>query len=163
MVKGIGQFSADTFFGNGCLEGYNERKNNKILGFVYDNLGMVLYILVWLGIVIYFWLEVSGTEAFGFTLISFYLVLPLASLAVAVYYGAGEDRIRYFIPLICGAFEVLGGFFTFQCANMVSNGRWNTPDLVMGLYTFIPALAGLGISLLIRFIRKKIGKQAEKV
>ncbi len=140
-----------------------KEKINKILGFLYDNLGIVLYTMVWLGIVSYFWIEVSGTEAFGFTLISFYLVLPLASLAVAVYYGAGEDRIRYYIPLICGVFEVLGGFFTFQFANMVSNGRWNTwntPDLVMGLYALVPALVGLGIGMLIRFIRKKVGKQA---
>lgn len=140
-----------------------KEKINKILGFLYDNLGIVLYTMVWLGIVSYFWIEVSGTEAFGFTLISFYLVLPLASLAVAVYYGAGEDRIRYYIPLICGVFEVLGGFFTFQFANMISNGRWNTwntPDLVMGLYALVPALVGLGIGMLIRFIRKKVGKQA---
>lgn len=140
-----------------------KEKINKILGFLYDNLGIVLYTMVWLGIVSYFWIEVSGTEAFGFTLISFYLVLPLASLAVAVYYGAGEDCIRYYIPLICGVFEVLGGFFTFQFANMISNGRWNTwntPDLVMGLYALVPALVGLGIGMLIRFIRKKVGKQA---
>ena len=140
-----------------------KEKINKILGFLYDNIGIVLYTLFWLGIIIYFWLKVSGTEAFGYTLISFYLALPLASLAVGVYYGAGEDRIRYFIPLVCGVFEVLGGFFTFEFANMISNGRWNTwntPDLAMGLYTFVPALVGFGIGLLIRFIRKKVGKQA---
>lgn len=139
-----------------------KEKISKILGFLYDNIGIVLYTLVWLGLIIYFWLKVSGTEAFGYTLISFYLVMPLASLVVAVYYGAGEDRIRYFIPLICGAFELLGGFFTFEFANMISNGRWNTwntPDLGMALYTFIPALVGYGIGLLIRFIRKKVGKQ----
>lgn len=140
-----------------------KEKINKILGFLYDNLGMVLYTLVWLGIIIYFWLEVSGTEAFGFTLLSFYFILPIASFVVAIYYGAGEDRIRYFIPLICGAFEVLGGFFTFEFANVIANGRWNTwnaPDLVMGLYALVPALVGFGIGLLIRFIRKKVGKQA---
>jgi len=138
-----------------------KEKINKILGFLYDNLGMVVYTLIWLGMVLYFWLKVSGTEAFGYTLLTFYFALPIASLAVAVYYGMGEDHIKYFMPLICGAFEVMGGFFTFQFANMISNGRWNTwnmPDLVMGLYALVPALVGLGIGSLIRFIRKKSNK-----
>lgn len=139
-----------------------KEKINKILDFLYDNLGLVLYTLVWFGIVIYFWCKVSGTEAFGYTLIAFYFALPLASLAVAVFYGAGEERIKYLIPVICGAFEVLGGFFTFQFANMIANGRWNTwntPDLVMGLYALVPALVGLGIGSLIRLVRKRIGKK----
>lgn len=142
-----------------------KEKINKILGFLYDNLGIAIYTLIWLGIVIYFWLKISGPAAIGgYVLISFYFVLPLASFAVAIYYGAGKDRIKYYIPLICGVFEVMGGFVTFQFANIISNGRWNTwntPDLVMGLYTLVPALVGLGIGSFIRFIRKKTEKQGK--
>lgn len=136
-----------------------KEKINKALDFVYDNIGLAAYIVVWLILIITFWVSVRGTEAFGYTVIAFYLIYPVSSIAVGVFYGMGERRIKYILPVICGLLEMLGGFFTFQCANIIANGRWNTwntPDLQMALYGFIPALFGLAIGVLVRFIRKKI-------
>ena len=74
-------------------------------------------------------------------------------------YGMLEDSIKYYLPFFFGVMEILGGFLSFQLANIVANGKWNTwntPDLEMGLYSFVPALQGLVIGLVIRWIRRRM-------
>lgn len=135
---------------------------DKIFDVLYEHIGLFFYVLLWIILVGFFWVKLSPGDAFGYSVLTFYLVLPIASLAVGIYYGMKKTRFRYAIPVLCGLFEMFGGFFTFQFKNMISNGRWNswnTPDLQMSLYGIIPALVGLIIGILLHMFIKKLRKR----
>ena len=126
---------------------------------IWGNIFLAAYIVIWLFLVAYFWFIPSNTDAFGYAVLSFYLALPICAFVVNLVYGMREDSIKYYLPFFFGVMEILGGFLSFQLANIVANGKWNTwntPDLEMALYSFVPALQGLVIGLLIRWIRNKM-------
>lgn len=130
----------------------------RCLEVIWRNIFLSVYIAIWLFIVAYFWFISSNTDAFSYAVLSFYLVLPICSFIVNLVYGIKDDSIKYYLPFFFGVMEILGGFLSFQLANIVSNGKWNTwntPDLEMSLYSFVPALQGLLIGLLIRWIWKR--------
>lgn len=134
-----------------------KEKIDKVLDFLYDNLGMVIYVAVWMAMIWFFWEKVSGSDAFGYGLFTLYLIFPICSLVVALYYGLGERKFKFYLPLICGVLEMMIQFCTFDLANRLSVGKWTLPDwtdLQLSLYSLIPALVGLGIGSLIRYIRK---------
>ena len=79
---------------------------------------------------------------------AFYVLLPASALVVSVMYGAGDIRIRFIIPVILGGLEMLLGFLTFDLANLMSNGKWNSwngPDWTLCLFSLLPALLGLAV------------------
>lgn len=131
----------------------------RCLGVMRRNIGLVVYFVLWVVIVGGFWFTTTNSDAFGYAVIAFYLVLPVLSFAVSIVYGIGEDTIKYYLPFLFGVMEILGGFLSFQLSNIISNGKWNTwntPDLEMSLYSFIPAVLGVAIGMLIRLIRRKM-------
>lgn len=124
-----------------------------------SNIGLVVYFIIWCVLVGGFWFMKSGPNAIDYAVIAFYFVLPVTSFVIAIVYGMREDTLKFYLPFLFGVMEILSGFFSFQLANIIANGEWNTwntPDLEMGLYSFIPALLGLLIGLLVRLVRKKI-------
>ena len=126
---------------------------------IWSNIFLAIYIAIWLFIVGDFWFIPTNSAAFGYAVLSFYLILPVCALVVNLVYGMREDSIKYYLPFFFGVMEILGGFLSFQLANIVANGKWNTwntPDLEMGLYSFVPALQGLVIGLVIRWIRRRM-------
>lgn len=136
-----------------------KEKIDRALDFLYDNLGMVIYIAAWIVMIWYFWAKVSGSGAFGYGLFTLYLIWPICSLAVALYYGLGERKLKYYLPIVCAVFEVMIQICTFDLSNRLSVGKWDLPDwsdLQLSLYAFIPALLGLGIGSLIRYFKKKL-------
>lgn len=131
----------------------------KCLEILRRHIVLVVYFLIWLIMVGCFWLMETNADAFGYSLIVFYFILPLCSLAAAIIYGVGQSRIKYFLPFVFGILETLGGFFTFQLSNVLYNGKWNSwnvPDLQMCLYSFIPAAVGLLIGFAARMIWRKV-------
>lgn len=131
----------------------------KCFEIIRHNIFLVAYAVIWLFIVAYFWFISSNTDAFGFAVLSFYLALPVCAFVVNLVYGMREDSLKYYLPFFFGVMEILGGFLSFQLSNIVSNGKWNTwntPDLEMALYSFVPAVQGLVVGLIIRWIRRRM-------
>lgn len=130
----------------------------KYLEILRRHIVLVVYIVLWAVMAGCFWLMETNADAFAYSVIWFYLALPICSFVVAIVYGAGNHSIKYFLPILFGILETLGGFFTFQLANVIANGKWNSwniPDLQMSLYSLIPALVGLLIGMAVRMIRTK--------
>ena len=133
-----------------------KEKIDKVLDFLYDNLGMVIYVGAWVAMVWYFWAKVSGSDAFGYGLFTLYLIFPICSLAVSLYYGMGERKLKFYLPLVAAVLEVMIQICTFDLSHRLLVGKWDLPDfsdLQLALYSLIPALCGLGIGSLIRYLR----------
>lgn len=127
------------------------------------NVGLVIYMVVWAALFCWFWLgqkALAGNEAV-YSLMAFHVLLPASALVVSVMYGAGDSRIRFIIPIILGAMEMLLEFLTFQIFNVLSNEKWNVwneLDWTLCLFSLVPALLGV----IIGEISRRIGQNHSK-
>lgn len=128
------------------------------------NVGLIIYLAVWAALFCWFWLgqkALTGHEAV-YSLGAFYVFLPASALVVSVMYGAGNSRIRFIVPIILGGLEMLLGFLTFDVANIMSNGQWNSwngPDWTLCLFSLLPALLGLAVGEISKRVKQSMAQK----
>lgn len=127
--------------------------------------GAVLYLAVWLGIVIWWWVSIgssseagsSGSWLLGYIVTAFYVLLPAASFAASLLVGwrceLGARRVMTVLASALG--YVLALVATFGLANAL--GRANIADdylfgFIMGV---APALLGLATGAVARRVRDR--------
>ena len=99
-------------------------------------------LIIWLwGI---FFLQ-SGDEM-GYSLLNFYLFLPLTALICSIIIGKRQTRAKWLIPLLFG---VIGGLLPFAV--------FHSFDMIFLLFAFIPSVIGLLTGILIQKIQKRKG------
>lgn len=127
------------------------------------NVGLIIYLVVWAALFCWFWMgqkALTGNEAV-YSLAAFYVLLPASALVVSVMYGAGDSKLRYIIPVILGALEMLLEFLTFHLANVFSNGKgilWKELDWTLCLFSLVPGIIGIVIGRISKGINTKKGK-----
>ena len=113
---------------------------------------MLAYMIIWAFILCSFWLGTASDDAMGFSLLAFYLVLPLTTIVVSIFIGkdASWGVHRFTMPVFFGLMFMLAGWATFDLANTVDFGTMNAPDPTMLIPGFVCSYIGVGIGLLIR-------------
>lgn len=77
----------------------------------------------------------------GFSVLSFYLIMPVASLVAALLLGVKNAHMKR-------AYPVFAGILGFIIPSLVFGGiNW-----VSALFSFVPSVIGLGIGALFRYI-----------
>ena len=110
-----------------------------------------IYLLIWTVTIVSFWWT-SGSDAMGYGLLAFYIVLPLATLVISIFIGKDEiwTGSRWLMMLFFGVMYMLGPFATFSMANNLAFDHRNLPELTDMLPGILCSAVGLGIGALIR-------------
>ena len=126
-----------------------DRKHSKLLL-------AAAYLFIWLAAVLAFWLG-GGSDALGYSIIVFYLLLPLSTLLLSVLIGQDVSwgRAKWLMLLYFGVMSMLAPYVTFSLANMLAFDKLNFPILTDMLPGLLCALIGLWIGLGSRHFRSK--------
>ncbi len=112
---------------------------------------VLVYLLIWTVTIVSFWWT-SGSDAMGYALLAFYLVLPVTTLVISVFIGRDESwsGSRWLMMLFFGVMYMLGPFATFSMANNLAFDHRNLPQLTDMLPGILCSAVGIGIGALIR-------------
>lgn len=83
-------------------------------------------------------------DALGYSLLNFYLVMPLTSLVAGIFMGALQTRTKWIYPAVFGVLGVL-------IPNAVFSFTWS---FVVLFFSLIPALAGVFAGCVVLRIRR---------
>lgn len=119
-----------------------------------------VYLLIWAVLVILFWPGncASGSDAMGFSLLAFYVVLPVTTLVTA--FMIGKDRLwgpsKWLMLIFYGVMYMLAEYVTFGLANMLMNeySSFNWPRFGMIIAGAVMGAVGMGIGFLVSRVKK---------
>ena len=116
-----------------------------------------VYFLVWAAAPVTYWCFTGATDAMGFSLLFFYLLFPLAHIALSAVLGADNSlgRGKWLFPLAFGAAEMLAYYVTFDAAWMSTTGVFTWPQFELFFFGAILSLAGLALGTLFAFLRRR--------
>lgn len=115
------------------------------------------YLVIWAAALLFFWCFADGSDAMAYSLVVFWFVLPVTTVAVCALIGANGwwGKCKWFSPLILGVMYMLAEYATFSAANMVSFNKINMPDFMMIVYGAAFSVVGLAIGTLINHFRAR--------
>lgn len=123
-----------------------------------------IYVLLWSACLIWFWLGKGsdGGFAMGFSLITFYFVLPVATFVISILIGKDTSwgKWKYIMPFFFGVMYALENFGTFLMANNIACGNHNLPSIEDAMPGFVISLIGLLVGMLVKACKRK--KQGKK-
>lgn len=131
---------------------FNRRIDMKIFKEVFC---YIVYTSIWLLLLLWFWIGLPADGAMSYSIISFYLVLPISSLVISYMLGIQKIWIKWVSPIFFGCMAMMLSFLTFDLANTLSFHNQHVPDFKMALVSSIPSLIGLSISTGITTIKRR--------
>lgn len=121
-----------------------------------------IYVMLWTGCLIWFWLGKSsdGGFAMAYSLVTFYLILPVATFVISLQIGkdASWGKMRWIMPIFFGAMFSLEGFGTFLMANTLACGNQHFPEVEAAIPGFVISVLGILIGIM---MKKKKDKKRE--
>lgn len=119
-----------------------------------------IYLLLWTGCLVWFWVGRTndpGSFAPAFAIMTFYILLPIATLVISILIGKDESwgRYRWLMALFFGVMRSLEAFGTFQMANALAFGNQHYPSVEDAIPGIVISLFGMGIGVLINKFKKK--------
>lgn len=114
-------------------------------------------LVIWTAALLIFWLFADGSDAMAYSLIVFWILLPVAIITGSAVIGANGwwGKGKWISPVIFGVMYMLTEYATFSAANMVSFNKINMPDFMMIIYGAAISLIGLAIGAIINYRRSK--------
>lgn len=125
-------------------------------------LAQSVYLIIWLGCILWYWLSLIGGSTaggawiMGYTIFVFYLILPLASLVASAVIANSErsGRQRLIAPCVFAALYVVAELLTFGLSTAQGLTNIALPDLTVLPIAIAPGLAGLAVGSLVAHIRQ---------
>lgn len=118
-----------------------------------------IYVVLWTACLIWFWLGQGsdGGFAMGYSLITFYFILPVATFVISLLIGKDMSwgNLKWFMPLFFGVMFSLENFGTFLMANNIACGNQNLPAVEDAVPGFVISLIGLLLGTLVVIRRRK--------
>lgn len=135
-------------------ESTNEVKSREKLGKI---ILLAVYLGIWAASLIVFWFFISGSDAFGYSLMFLWILLPVTTFVLSVIIGKNNwwGRLKWLSAIAFGVMYMLAEYATFSAANMVSFNKVNIPDFGMIIGGGIVSAVGLFIGMAAR----KIGRR----
>ena len=92
-----------------------------------------VYLVIWALLMVLFWFGISPGDAMGYSLIAFYLVLPVTTIVISFLIGRDKTwgRSKWLMIPFFGLMFMLAEYATFKLSNMLSVGIFRLPDLGM--------------------------------
>lgn len=114
------------------------------------------YLLIWSISIIVFWTgEIS--DAMGYTLVVFYLVLPVSTLVISIFIGrdSGWANYKWIMLLFFGFMYMMAAYATFSLGNTVACGNWHVPEITATLPGILCSAVGMTIGTIVGVIKRK--------
>lgn len=114
------------------------------------------FLVIWSASIIMFWLG-GRSDAMGYSLVTFYLVLPISIMVISFFIGKEEGWANYkwIMLLFFGLMYMLASYATFSLANMLAFEKINRPDVTGLLPGIVCAAIGMSLGMIIKIIGKK--------
>lgn len=114
------------------------------------------YVLIWAFMIGLFWIGSSPSDAMGYALLTFYIVLPVTSLIISFLIGKdrGWTHAKWLMIVFFGFMYMLADYVTFKLGNMISIGKFNLPDFTTLIVGMILSAIGMVIGHLL--IKKEV-------
>lgn len=116
-----------------------------------------VYFVIWLAAVLYFWTFMDPGDGIGYSLLVFYLALPLATLILSIMIGKRDiwGGYKWLSALYFGVMYLLADYMTFRLANMLANQRFRMPTFELFFVGAIISLIGLAIGVAVHAIQSR--------
>ena len=117
---------------------------------------IIAYLIVWAMSIIVFWLG-GKSDAMGYSLVVFFLVLPITTFIVSIFIGkdTGWANYKWLMLLFFGVMYMLASYSTFSLANAVAFDKFNLPEITELLPCILCSAAGLLIGTLINVCTRR--------
>ena len=125
---------------------------------------ILAYVVVWVIMLAMFWIpEVmkgsGAVDAMGFSILAFYLVLPVATIVTSFFIGKDNswDKSKWLMLIFYGVMFCLAEYGTFSLLNMVGNeySTFNWPEFAPFLAGVILSAIGIGSGKLVSLLLHK--------
>ena len=128
---------------------------------------LAIYMALWVMCVLSYWIThwLGGmVDAMGYSLLVFYLLLPLATLAVSIAIGKGPAwaEQRWLMLLFLGLMFMLAPYATFSLSHMLYHSIFYLPRLADMLPGILCAGLGMGIGAMLRRGKERKMKAASR-
>ena len=117
---------------------------------------IISYLLVWALSILVFWLG-RVSDAMGYSIVIFYLVLPITTLVISIFIGKddGWANSKWSMLLFFGIMYMFALYATFSLSNMISFEKINAPELEAMLPGILSAGLGMFVGSMIRLFAEK--------
>lgn len=124
-------------------------------------LEIVAFLVIWAVSVLFFWVFTDPEDALAYSLMEFFIILPLSTLVISFLIGRDESwgRWRWLTALLFGVAYMLAEYVTFSLSNMVTFHKVNLVELGMLVPGTVLALIGIGLGILSRVIGRRIASR----
>ena len=117
------------------------------------------YLVIWIAAIVVFWgLAITYAEgAMGYSLMFFWVVLPVTTLVVSFLIGRNDywGRGKWAFSIGFGVMYMLAEYATFSMANNLAFGKVNMPEASMVPAGAAISLVGMALGYLVFIIRRK--------
>ena len=105
--------------------------------------------IIWTILISLFWLNTSSIDGFGYSLITFFVVLPITTFVLSILIGKESSwgNTKFLMPIFFGIMFMLVDYTTFRLANMIYFDKLNIPDFSLIISGAILSYIGLIIGL----------------
>lgn len=117
---------------------------------------IMAYLVIWSISLIIYWSTKGSMIGFDYYLLSFYLLLPIATFVVSFLIGINGywGKWKWIASFVFGIMFMLGDYVTRVIGYMVHSHKWALPNFEMGPAGMIVSLAGLGMGVIIKCLFK---------
>lgn len=115
------------------------------------------YCLTWVTVVAWFWIMYNKVNPMDYSIITFYLVLPLSAIVWSAHMSASACSFKECAigTLVMGFGHELCYYLTFSLANMIAMDRINRFNFLSALVALVIPVVGLLLGLVIRLFKRR--------
>ena len=120
-----------------------KESKGKLLKFI----PLIAYFAVWIIGVIAFWCFSGESDGIGFSLLYFWIALPLATVIASFFISLFDHwgKFKWLCSVGFGVTYMLGEYATFSLANSITFHKINPPAFSMVFIGMIVSLVGMGM------------------
>lgn len=117
---------------------------------------IMTYLVIWVSLLIWFWAS-DSTDAMAYSLLAFYIVLPVITFIISFFIGKGEEwgKYRWFMIVFFGIMCSVIMYCTFSLANTFSTGNIHTPDFLGIIWGGVPSALGILVGVIVKEVKGK--------
>lgn len=121
---------------------------------------LAVHLVIWLAAVLYSWIFMDPGDALGYSIVVFWLLLPIATFVLSVMLGKRDawGKYKWLSAIYFGIMLMLAEYMTFSLANMLAFPKFNMPAFELFFIGAVISLIGLAIGAVVHAIQFRRAK-----
>lgn len=118
---------------------------------------IISYLLIWAMSIIWCWMGGADEDTMGYTLVVFYMLLPISTFVISIFIGkdSGWANYKWMMLLFFGFMYMMAAYATFGLGNQVATGNVNYPEITATLPGIICSAFGMLIGTIVSAVKKR--------